>query len=141
MSSMLTLQLYADGSLLGSLLVEANSTLKTTGVLGPEFRQFLIGSEATTDNRYNCMKGTMDEFALYGQVLSAERIALHYREGLAAAPWVPETCEQIYKFGWNKAADLSGDCYINFDDVIDMGNDWWRCNEPGDASCEKPWLL
>ncbi len=29
---------------------------------------------------------------------------------------------------------------INFRDYAIFADDWWRCIEPGDASCEKPWL-
>ncbi len=137
----LTMSLYVDGALLGSTLMEPNVSESITGVLGPEFREFLIGAEATSAGRYNCLKGTVDEFALYGYLLSPERIALHYREGMAGVPWVPETCEQIYKFGWEKSADKSGNCRIGFEDMKEMGIDWWRCIEPSDGSCEKPWLL
>ncbi len=58
----------------------------------------------------------------------------------ATEPWKPETCEQIYKYGWNLPGDFSADCYVNFKDIKDIGDDWWRCNEPGDRSCEHPWI-
>ncbi len=53
----------------------------------------------------------------------------------------PETCEGIYACGWALPADKNGDCRVNFLDFVVLGNDWWRCIEPDDASCEKPWLL
>jgi hypothetical protein len=115
--------------------------------MGPEFREFLIGSEASSGNRYNCFTGTMDEFAIYDHVLSAERISLHYAEGLAAEPWAPENCEQIFEQGWQMAADLNRDCKVNFMDMKDIGYDWWRCmrygyppTTGGDETCEHPWL-
>jgi hypothetical protein len=99
------LQFYLDGVLLNSSTQDPNEDLERDGILGPEFREFLIGSEATSDNRYNCFKGTLDEFAVYNYILPADRILIHYLEGNAAQSWTPETCEQIYKYGWNKPAD------------------------------------
>ncbi len=137
----IVMQFYLDGALLNTRTQEPNESLNITGILGPEFREFLIGAEATSAGRYNCLKGTVDEFALYSYILPQERVLIHYLEGMAAKPWTPETCEQIYKFGWNKPADKSGNCRIGFEDMKDMGIDWWRCIEPSDGRCEKPWLL
>ena len=64
----------------------------------------------------------------------------HYQERLASSPWMPEDCVQIFEQGWNMPADFSGDCYMNFQDYAILALDWWRCNEPGDDSCEHPWL-
>jgi len=30
---------------------------------------------------------------------------------------------------------------VNFTDFSILANDWWRCNEPDDYSCEKPWMV
>jgi hypothetical protein len=136
----LTLRVFLDGALLGEREVAPGAQPDATGVLGPEFREFIIGAEASSANIYNALRGTIDEFAVYGYCLSEERIAEHYKEGYEADPWKPQTCTQIYKYGWNKQADKNGDCYVNFLDVVAMGNDWMRCNEPSDGGCEKPWL-
>ena len=136
----LNLQIYLDGALLGEVEVAPGLQPNMTGVLGPEFRQFIIGSENATGGLYNCLRGTIDEFAIYGYILPEERIAEHYKEGWEAASWIPETCAQIYQYGWNKPADKNSDCYVNFLDIVAMGNEWMRCNEPSDGNCEKPWL-
>jgi hypothetical protein len=64
---------------------------------------------------------------------------IHYKEGVAAEPWKPQTCAQIYLYEWNNASDQNGDCYVNFLDIVATANDWMRCNEPSDIGCEKPW--
>jgi hypothetical protein len=134
------IQFYLDGALLGSRLIDLDAMINTTGIMGPEFREFVIGADGSSDGeRWNCFLGTLDEFALYDHVLPQDRIIIHYQEGMAAQPWVPENCEDIYTFGWNISADKNGDCYVNFKDIIDMSKDWWRCIEPIDESCEKPW--
>jgi hypothetical protein len=135
----LTVEFYLDGALLSSRLYDPNDP-NVTGILGPEFRQFLIGAEGSSGNRYNDFYGTFDEFVIYSYVLPADRIVVHYQQGLAAESWVPGNCEQIFEQGWNMPGDYTADCYINFEDIVDLGNDWWRCNEPNDSSCEKPWL-
>jgi len=143
----IVMQFYLDGVLLGTRLQDPCTPLGRDGIMGPEFREFLIGAEASSGNRYNCFRGTMDEFAIYDHVLSAERISIHYQEGLAAKPWTPENCEEIFEQGWQMAADLNRDCKVNFMDMKDIGYDWWRCmrygyppTTGGDETCEHPWL-
>jgi hypothetical protein len=144
------LQFYLDGALLNTALHDVNATLSMDGILGPEFREFLIGCEASSGNRYNCFRGVLDEFALYDHILSPERIYIHFQEGLAAAPWMPQNCDQIYLMGWEMPADLNHDCKVNFNDMVVIADDWWRCmrygypkapqpGTGGDASCEHPW--
>ncbi len=137
----IVMQFYIDGALLGTRTQEVNDPCGINAVMGPEYREFLIGTEGSTSGgRWNCFHGTIDEFALYDHILSQERILVHYLEGTAEPGWKPETCAQIYKYGWNKPADKSGNCRIGFEDMKDLGIDWWRCIEPTDDSCEKPWL-
>jgi len=143
----IVIQFYLDGILLGSRLLEPNAVLNIPAIMGPEFREFVIGADGSYDRersisdgeRWNCFLGTLDEFALYDHILPQDRIIIHYQEGMAAQPWVPENCEDIYTFGWNISADKNGDCYVNFKDIIAIGEDWWRCIEPTDESCEKLW--
>ncbi len=132
---------YLDGALLSSKVFEPGADANTNGILGPEFYEFVIGAEGSSGNRYNNYFGTFDEFAIYDHVLPVDRIIVHYQEGLSSSSWTPGTCTEIYEQGWNMPGDLNGDCRVNFMDMVDMGNDWWRCNLPTDDSCEKPWQI
>ena len=136
----LAVEFYLDGALLSSRLYDPIDP-NVTGILGPEFREFLIGGEGDSGNIYNDFYGAFDEFAIYSKVLPVDRVIAHYQQGLAAEPWGPgETCEDIFKLGWNIPGDCNADCYVNFKDFAYVGNNWLRCIEPSDESCEKPWL-
>jgi hypothetical protein len=135
----LIVEFYLDGALLASKVFDPIDP-NATGILGPEGYEFMIGADGSSGNRYNDFYGTFDEFAIYSEVLPVDRIIVHYQEGLNGTPWTPESCEQIFEQAWNMPADLNADCSVNFMDIVDIGNDWMRCNEPSDGDCEKPWL-
>jgi hypothetical protein len=63
--------LYLDG------VYVADSNENTSGLTWPNPR-ITIGSEGGSDYLYNEYIGKMDEFAIYGGVLAASRIAAHY---------------------------------------------------------------
>jgi len=136
----LVVEFYLDGALLSSRLYDPIDP-NITGILGPEFREFLIGAGGNSDNIYNDFYGAFDEFAIYSKVLPVDRVIAHYQQGLATESWVPVgNCEGIFKYGWNLPGDYNADCYVNFKDFAYLSNNWLRCIEPNDANCEKPWL-
>ena len=51
----------------------------------------------------------------------------------------PLTCQDVWDDGLGFNTDLDKDCYIGMADLLTMTNDWLRCFDPCDASCEKTW--
>lgn len=52
----------------------------------------------------------------------------------------PETCANVWAFGFGLAADLNHDCRVSFADFAVFGNQWLAaCNDPQDPSCVANW--
>jgi len=123
-------QLYLDGSLAGqTTITDPNGNAKLTNYL----KQLIIGCENDQGYGYSCFSGYVDEFAIYGSVLSADRVAAHY------AAWQPKDCADVMSRGLTLPGDLNGDCKVDLDDFAILASQWHLCNTPGAAGCSSNW--
>jgi len=148
--------LYVDGPLIGGPgTVPVLQAIPAR--MGPELIGFTVGGLNDWGWLYNCFNGHIDEVAVYGGILSGERVKAHYDA------WQPQSCEEIWARGnpddgfinaygagsalWTipsgenvgMLSDLNQDCYVDLADFALMATDWAKCTTPGGAGCETPW--
>jgi hypothetical protein len=51
----------------------------------------------------------------------------------------PNSCAQAIAMGFKNAADLNKDCYVDFKDMVELSENWIKCNDPEDENCWKSW--
>ena len=122
------LQFYYDGALANSKI-----SFDPNGNLGPVLNHLMIGAMNDQGWPYNFWKGWLDEFAIYGYVLSAERVATHY------AAWQPHNCAEAISRGLGIPGDLNGDCVVDFYDFSIFATKWMQCNDPTVPGCTANW--
>ncbi|MBN1435836.1 MAG: exo-alpha-sialidase [Sedimentisphaerales bacterium] len=54
-------------------------------------------------------------------------------------PAIPTTCAEAIAAGYGLAGDFNDDCRINLLDLAMLAENWLRCIDPTDNSCERPW--
>jgi hypothetical protein len=55
---------------------------------------------------------------------------------LSVSSYTP-TCDDLIAMGGEHFfMDFNEDCYVNLEDFAEFAQDWLRCNDPGNASCE-----
>jgi hypothetical protein len=146
------IQLYVDGSLAASRTAVEDVNHPGAAKLGTpedvwatidnvltdvgkgEFNHLMIGSANDKWYTYNCWAGYMDEFAIYGGVLSADRIAMHF------AAWQPKDCAEVRARGLGLDGDLDMDCDVDLFDYASFASQWATCNTPGVDGCTENWL-
>jgi hypothetical protein len=122
----LFMQLYLDGNL-------AASFFDPNGWLGNELSHIMLGAENDIGYTYNQYAGYIDEFAIYPGVLSACRVAAHYKA------WQPKNCADLQARGLGLPADMDKNCRIDFNDFAIFATDWRKCNDPCDPLCMPNW--
>ena len=75
---------------------------------------------------------------VYNRVLTDAEMLDNWNAYNGPVPLVPTTCQGTIAGGFGIASDLDGDCYVTLADVILLVNDWLRCIEPDNPSCEQP---
>jgi hypothetical protein len=129
----MTLQLYVDGAMRALTTVVDDGNVPGRAKLGPELSHLMIGSENDRGYAYNTWAGYIDEVAIYGGILSADRIAMHF------AAWQPKDCAEVWARGMGLAGDLDMDCDVDLFDYASFASQWAQCNTPGGAGCTQNW--
>jgi len=44
-------------------------------------------------------------------------------------------CYDVKAYGFGLAGDITGDCYVDFEDLKLFAEDWLKCNNPEDPNC------
>ena len=52
---------------------------------------------------------------------------------------VPTNCAEVIADGYNVPGDANADCYVDILDIKAIAEDWLKCVEPDDMSCQFPW--
>jgi hypothetical protein len=125
------IQLYVDGALRASTTIVDDVNLQA--LLGPELSHMMIGAENDRGYAGNAWGGYVDEFAIYGGILSGERIATHF------AAWQPKDCNEVWARGLGMDGDLDMDCDVDMYDYALFASQWASCNTPGGAGCIENW--
>ena len=84
---------------------------------------FSIANSTSSNNLY----GLLDNLFIFDSVLTQNQV-----QGLMVTN-TPVSC------GGALAADLNKDCYVNFGDLAVLAEEWLRCVDPANTSCETPW--
>jgi len=133
----MTITLYKDGvSIKTKTYGHGVGTTGFPGVTGPEMSFLVIGNMEPNSGARNMFSvpGYFDEFAIYGTVLSSDRIYAHWIAGQ------PKTCAQMRERGMGYVGDLNWDCAVDFIDFATFAeSNWKKCNDPCDANCVQNW--
>jgi hypothetical protein len=142
----MVVQLFVDGALAGTrtAVEDANHIgackLGTPdyvdeggGLMNGERNALLIGGSGDRWFVCNTWRGWVDEFAIYGGILSEERIAAHY------SAWEPKDCAEVRARGIGLDGDLDKDCDVDLFDYASFALQWASCNTPGGAGCTQNW--
>jgi len=49
-----------------------------------------------------------------------------------------DTCEKVIAYGYGLDGDVNADCYVNFDDLMAIVDDWASCNDPCEGPVQEP---
>jgi hypothetical protein len=50
-----------------------------------------------------------------------------------------DNCEQVIAYGYGLDGDVNEDCYVNYEDLKGIVEDWGNCNDPCDCEIEDVW--
>ena len=48
----------------------------------------------------------------------------------------PQTCAQVYDFGYELLSDLNGDCHVDFKDLVIIAKNWMSSGCDSSAHCQ-----
>jgi hypothetical protein len=100
---------------------------------------------------YDMIPFDIDITSFSGQYAMLEFFADGHMSGVDYSDWdvpqivvtgiiePPQNCDEAIEQGYRLAVDFTGNCYIDFADLIYLAQDWLHCMAPDDPNCEHLW--
>lgn len=95
----------------------------------------------TPSDRFVIKNGSFDELAIREESMDNDQAEADRLLGHEYDPdSVPENCEEAKAMYGQFKTDFDGNCHVGIEDFLVIVEDWLKCYDPIDLSCETPWI-